>query len=37
LDKAKRPGQAIEELDNRQTLTGENLLPGFVLDLSQIW
>jgi Uma2 family endonuclease len=32
-----RPGQALEELDNPQTLTGENLLPGFVLDLSQIW
>ncbi|MDB9307787.1 Uma2 family endonuclease [Aphanizomenon sp. CS-733/32] len=32
-----RPGQAVEELDNPQTLTGEDLLPGFVLDLSQIW
>ncbi len=32
-----RSGQAVEELDNPQTLTGEDLLPGFVLDLSQIW
>jgi Uma2 family endonuclease len=32
-----RSGQAVEELDNPQRLTGENLLPGFVLDLSQIW
>ena len=32
-----RPNCAVEELDNPQTLTGENLLPGFVLDLSQIW
>ena len=32
-----RPGQAVEELDHPQTLTGEDLLPGFVLDLSQIW
>ncbi|MDM3848288.1 MAG: Uma2 family endonuclease [Aphanizomenon gracile PMC638.10] len=31
------PGQAVEELDNPQTLTGEDLLPGFILDLSQIW
>ena len=32
-----RPGQAVEELDNPQTLTGEDLLPGFILDLSLIW
>ncbi|PMB40562.1 hypothetical protein CEN40_22115 [Fischerella thermalis CCMEE 5205] len=32
-----RPGNIIEELDNPQTLSGESLLPGFVLDLSQIW
>ena len=31
------PGQAVEELDNPQTLTSEDLLPGFILDLSQIW
>jgi Uma2 family endonuclease len=32
-----RPDQAVEELDNPSTLSGEDLLPGFVLDLSQIW
>ncbi|WP_337884340.1 Uma2 family endonuclease [Fischerella thermalis] len=32
-----RSGNIIEELDNPQTLSGESLLPGFVLDLSQIW
>ncbi len=31
------PGNIIEELDNPQTLNGENLLPGFALDLSQVW
>lgn len=28
---------AVEVLDNPKTLSGEPLLPGFVLDLSQIW
>ena len=32
-----RPNCAVEELDNPQTLTGEDILPGFVLDLSEIW
>ncbi|MEJ1930518.1 Uma2 family endonuclease [Nostoc sp. NIES-2111] len=32
-----RPDQAGKELDNPFTLSGEDLLPGFVLDLSQIW
>ncbi|MFO5441565.1 MAG: Uma2 family endonuclease [Dolichospermum sp.] len=32
-----RPNCGIEELDNPQTLTGEDILPGFVLDLSEIW
>jgi Uma2 family endonuclease len=32
-----RPNIAVEELDNPKTLYGELLLPGFVLDLSQIW
>lgn len=32
-----RPNTAIEELDNPKTLDGEPLLPGFVLDLSQVW
>ncbi len=32
-----RPGNIIEELDNPQVLSGESLLPGFVLDLNQVW
>lgn len=32
-----RPNTAVEELDNPKTLCGEALLPGFVLDLSQVW
>ncbi|MFN9399008.1 MAG: Uma2 family endonuclease [Dolichospermum sp.] len=32
-----RPNCGIEELDNPQPLTGEDILPGFVLDLSEIW
>jgi Uma2 family endonuclease len=32
-----RPNTAVEELDNPSTLSGENILPGFVLDLSEIW
>ena len=32
-----RPNCAVEELDNPQTLTGEDILPGFVLELSEIW
>ncbi len=32
-----RPNTAVEILDNPKTLSGEPLLPGFVLDLSQIW
>jgi Uma2 family endonuclease len=32
-----RPNIAVEELDNPKTLDGETLLPGFVLDLSQVW
>jgi Uma2 family endonuclease len=28
---------AVEELDNPKTLYGEPLLPGFILDLSQVW
>jgi Uma2 family endonuclease len=32
-----RPNCAVEELDNPQTLNGEDILPGFVLDLSEIW
>jgi Uma2 family endonuclease len=32
-----RPGQEKEILDNPTTLSGEDVLPGFVLDLSLIW
>ena len=32
-----RPNCGFEELNNPQTLTGEDILPGFVLDLSEIW
>ncbi len=32
-----RPGKQIEILNNPQALSGENLLPGFVLDLSEIF
>ncbi|MEH2375328.1 Uma2 family endonuclease [Nostoc sp.] len=32
-----RPNIAIEVLNNPKTLYGELLLPGFVLDLSQVW
>ncbi|MEB3178971.1 MAG: Uma2 family endonuclease [Nostocaceae cyanobacterium] len=32
-----RANSAVEELDNPVTLSGENILPGFVLDLSGIW
>ncbi|MEH2461921.1 Uma2 family endonuclease [Nostoc sp.] len=31
------PNIAVEVLDNPKTLCGETLLPGFVLDLSQVW
>ncbi|MEA5623961.1 Uma2 family endonuclease, partial [Nostoc sp. UHCC 0251] len=32
-----RSNIAVEQLDNPKTLYGEALLPGFVLDLSQVW
>lgn len=32
-----RPNQQVEILNNPQTLSGENVLPGFVLDLSNIF
>lgn len=31
-----RPQQAVEVLNSPQTLSGENILPGFILDLSDI-
>jgi Uma2 family endonuclease len=32
-----RPQAQIETLDNPQTLAGDTVLPGFVLDLQEIW
>ncbi len=32
-----RPDIGVEELDNPSTLSGEDILSGFVLDLSSIW
>ncbi|MBN3894974.1 MAG: Uma2 family endonuclease [Nostoc sp. NOS(2021)] len=32
-----RPGQDVEVLKSPQTLSGENVLPGFVLTLKKIW
>jgi Uma2 family endonuclease len=32
-----RPQLPVEELDHPLTLSGENVLPGFVLDLGHIW
>jgi len=32
-----RPGVTVECLDNPATISGESVLPGFMLDLSKIW
>jgi Uma2 family endonuclease len=32
-----RPSQLVEELDNPQRLSDEDILPGFVLHLIEIW
>ena len=32
-----RPEQDVEILENPQTVSGENVLPGFILDLTLIW
>lgn len=32
-----RPNQPLERLDNPQTISGDPVLPGFVLDLKDIW
>ena len=32
-----RPSKDVEILENAQTVSGENVLPGFVLDLVPIW
>jgi Uma2 family endonuclease len=32
-----RQGREVEVLDNPSTLSGEDVLPGFVLDLTEVW
>jgi Uma2 family endonuclease len=32
-----RQGRDVEVLDNPSTLSGEDVLPGFVLDLTEVW
>jgi Uma2 family endonuclease len=32
-----RPGAPVEQLDNPATLVGDPVLPGFVLDLGEVW
>ena len=32
-----RPNRDVEILDNPNTLSGEDILPGFVLDLTDVW
>lgn len=32
-----RPNQEVEVLESPQTVSGEDVLPGFVLDLEEIW
>jgi Uma2 family endonuclease len=32
-----RPDQNVEELDHPATLNGEDILPGFILNLTEIW
>ncbi|MEG4301398.1 Uma2 family endonuclease [Microcoleus sp. D3_18a_C4] len=32
-----RPNQDVEVLENPVTLSGEDVLPGFVLDLTEVW
>lgn len=32
-----RPNQYVEILQSPQTVSGEDVLPGFVLDLTEIW
>ena len=32
-----RQGRDMEILDNPATLSGEDVLPGFVLDLTEVW
>ncbi|NEO86277.1 MAG: Uma2 family endonuclease [Spirulina sp. SIO3F2] len=32
-----QPGQSVQTLNQPQTLSGANVLPGFTLDLSKVW
>jgi Uma2 family endonuclease len=32
-----RPGRNVEVMDHPLSLSGENILPGFVLDLTEVW
>lgn len=32
-----RPGQAVEILENPESLSGETVLPEFILELASIW
>lgn len=32
-----RPGMSVECLDNPDTVSGESILPGFVLNMSLVW
>ena len=32
-----RPNQAVEILDNPATISGEPVLPGFILNLNKVW
>ncbi|OKH40753.1 hypothetical protein NIES2119_00070 [[Phormidium ambiguum] IAM M-71] len=32
-----RPNQAVEILDNPETISGDLVLPGFILNLSKVW
>jgi Uma2 family endonuclease len=32
-----RPGKETEQIESPETLSGENILPGFVLDLRSVW
>lgn len=32
-----RPGQAVEALDNPSELSGEDMLPGFMVSLKRVW
>lgn len=32
-----RPGEELVRIENPQTITGDPVLPGFVLDLQRLW